>query len=101
LKLFQNLRKTFEGIVDPLLSAIRRELSYIIAKLHRIDFANKSERGMGGPSSYIKELTEKLSFIKSEILARFSLGNFEQTWCVILVLRLTSSAELWVGLLPS
>lgn len=80
----QNLRKAFEGIVDPLISAIRRELGYIIAKLHRIDFAKKSEPGMGGPSSYIKELTEKLSFVKSEILARYSLGDFERTWYVTL-----------------
>lgn len=64
--------------------AIRRELSAIIAKLHRIDFAKSVEPGMGGTSLYIKELTEKLSFIKAEILARYTLGDFGRTWCVLL-----------------
>jgi hypothetical protein len=71
--------------VDPLTSAIRRELGAIIAKLHRIDFARDVEPGTGGNTSlYIKELTEKLSFVKTEILARYSLGDFGRTWCVSL-----------------
>lgn len=72
----------FERIMDPLTVAIRRELSAIIAKLHRIDFAKPldSNAGMGGSSLYIKELTEKLTFIKSEIINRYSLGDYGRKW---------------------
>lgn len=66
--------------MDPLNSAIRRELSAIITKLHRIDFAKSVEPGMSGTSLYIKELTEKLSFLKAEILARYNLGEFGRMW---------------------
>jgi len=76
----KTIRKTFEIIVDPLNNVIRRDLSAVVAKLHRIDFARSVDPGMGGSSSYIKELTEKLAFIKSEILSRYSLGNYGRTW---------------------
>ncbi|KIK67031.1 hypothetical protein GYMLUDRAFT_156005 [Collybiopsis luxurians FD-317 M1] len=64
----------FERVVDPLLTAIRRELSAIIARLHRIDFSKSVDKsaGMGGPSFYMKDLVDKLSFIKSEVLSRYS-----------------------------
>ncbi|KJA27739.1 hypothetical protein HYPSUDRAFT_62781 [Hypholoma sublateritium FD-334 SS-4] len=78
----QNTYQFFERIMDPLTVAIRRELSAIIAKLHRIDFAKPldSNAGMGGSSLYIKELTEKLTFIKSEIINRYSVGDYGRTW---------------------
>ena len=82
--------------MDLLTSAIRRELSAITAKLHRIDFAKSVEPGMGGTSLYIKELTEKLSFIKAEILARYSLGDLGRTWCVTLKTFLYSTYLLFV-----
>lgn len=81
----QSFKQAFERIVDPLTTAIHRELGAIIAKLHRIDFAKPldSNAGMGGSSLYIKELTEKLSFIKSEIVSRYSLGDYGRTWLVL------------------
>jgi galactokinase/mevalonate kinase-like predicted kinase len=79
---FQNMYQFFEHIMDPLTVSIRRELSAIIAKLHRIDFSKSADAnpGMGGSSLYIKELTEKLTFIKSEIINRYNLGDYGRTW---------------------
>ncbi|KAF9484491.1 hypothetical protein BDN70DRAFT_825599 [Pholiota conissans] len=78
----ENIHQFLERIVDPLTVAIRRELGAIIAKLHRIDFARPvdANAGMGGSSLYIKELAEKLTFIKSEIVNRFDLGDYGRTW---------------------
>jgi len=78
------MKESYERIVDPLKTSIRRELSAIIAKLHRIDFSKSTDpdAGMGGSSLYMKELTEKLSFLNSEIMARFNLGDYGATWFV-------------------
>ncbi|KAH9485273.1 Conserved oligomeric Golgi complex subunit 5 [Psilocybe cubensis] len=83
----QNWRQAFERIVDPVATAIRRDLSAIIAKLHRIDFAKPVDpnAGMGGLSSYMKELTEKLSFIKSELIARYNIGEYGRDWVASIV----------------
>lgn len=73
----------FEKIIEPLTVAIRRELSAIISKLHRIDFAKPldANAGLGGSTSlYVKELSEKLTFIKAEIINRYSLGDYGRTW---------------------
>jgi conserved oligomeric Golgi complex subunit 5 len=70
--------------VDPVITAIRRELAAVITKLHRIDFAKTSDPmiGLGGPSFYMKELVEKMSYIKSEILSRYSVGHESSLWPV-------------------
>jgi hypothetical protein len=36
----------------------------------------------GGPSAYMKDLVEKLAFVKSEILSKFSVGDNEKEWFV-------------------
>jgi hypothetical protein len=71
-------------VVDPILTAIRRELGSIIAKLHRIDFDKSVDpmSGIGGPSFYLKELVDKLSFIKAEVLSKFNVGETGRTWLV-------------------
>lgn len=74
--------------MDPLLTSIRRDLGAVIARLHRIDFAKSVDpmSGMGGGSSmYMKELCDKLSFIKSEILSRFNVGDAGRSWVLSLV----------------
>lgn len=70
--------------MDPLLTAIRRELGAIIAKLHRIDFGKSVDpmSGMGGSSMYMKDLVEKLTFIKTEILAKFNIPEVSRSWLV-------------------
>lgn len=72
----------YECVVDPLLTAIRRELGAIVARLHRIDFGKSVDRagGMGGPSFYMKDLVDKLSFIKTEVLSKYSVEGESHTW---------------------
>jgi galactokinase/mevalonate kinase-like predicted kinase len=81
----KNIRLAFDQLVDPVLAAIRRELSAIIARLHRIDFGNNADpmSGMGGSSLYMKDLAEKLSFIKGEILSKYNVAETGQTWFVV------------------
>lgn len=80
--------RVYEHIVDPLLTSIRRELGSIIARLHRIDFAKSVDpmSGMGGGSSmYMKDLVDKLSFIKSEVLSKFNVGDTGRAWVMSIV----------------
>ena len=67
------------------MTAIRRELGAIIDKLHRVDFNRVVETvpGMGGPSFYMKDLVEKLTFIKTEVLSKFNLGDTSRSWFVL------------------
>lgn len=63
-------------------TAVRRELSAVIAKLHRIDFAKSVDPMSGGSSPYMKELTEKLAFIKAEIISRYDIDDSGWSWWV-------------------
>lgn len=84
----QSIFRAYERIVDPLLTSIRRELGAIIARLHRIDFAKSVDpmSGMGGGSSmYMKDLVDKLSFIKSEVLAKFNVGEAGRAWVMAIL----------------
>jgi len=80
--------RAYERIVDPLLTSFRRELGAIIAKLHRIDFSKSMDpmSNMGGGSSmYMKDLVDKLSFIKSEVLSKFNVGEAGRAWVLSIV----------------
>ncbi|TBU41671.1 Golgi transport complex subunit 5-domain-containing protein [Dichomitus squalens] len=82
------LHDTFDKIVDPLLASIRRELAAIIAKLHRMDFAASTDpmSAMGGGASpYMKDLVEKLAFIKDEILAQYHVPEVSRQWVLATV----------------
>lgn len=72
--------------MDPLLAAIRREAGAIIAKLHKQDFSDSvdpmSAMG-GGASPYMKELSEKLTFVKNEVLSQFNTPEVSRGWYVI------------------
>ncbi|KAF5389498.1 hypothetical protein D9757_004352 [Collybiopsis confluens] len=76
------IRLVFERTVDPLLNAIRRELSAIIARLHRVDFGKPFDRsaGMSGSSFYMKDLVDKLAFLKSEVLSSYSAEGESYEW---------------------
>jgi hypothetical protein len=80
----QNIRQAYQRLVDPILVAIRRELGAIIAKLHRIDLSKPADpmAGMSGASFYMKDLVDKLSFIKTEILSKFNVGEAGREWSV-------------------
>ena len=77
----QDLRKAYDNIVDPLLAATRRELNSIIARLHRLDLGQSgAAAGYAGPSTYIKDLSDKLNFIKNEVFAKFNVGDTSREW---------------------
>ncbi|KXN90188.1 Conserved oligomeric Golgi complex subunit 5, partial [Leucoagaricus sp. SymC.cos] len=83
----QNFYRSYERLADPMLAAIRRELSIIISSLHRIDFGKSVDplAGMGRSSLYTKELTEKLSFFKSEVLSKYNVGEVNKLWITSIV----------------
>ncbi|KAJ7039234.1 Golgi transport complex subunit 5-domain-containing protein [Mycena alexandri] len=83
----QNIHQAYQRLVDPVLVAIRRELSAIIAKLHRIDFSKPADpmAGMSGASFYMKDLVDKLSFVKLEILSKFNVGDAGREWVISIV----------------
>jgi hypothetical protein len=79
-----SIKLAFDRLVEPLLTAIRRELGAIIARLHRIDFGKPFDpmSGMGGTSLYMKDLIEKLSFIKLEVLSQLNVADAGREWYV-------------------
>ncbi|KIJ39463.1 hypothetical protein M422DRAFT_210357 [Sphaerobolus stellatus SS14] len=79
----RTLQSMCKRTIDPLLTAIRREIGAIIARLHRVDFSKTLDDmppGMGGASVYMKDLVEKLSFIRKEVLSRYVMGDITQDW---------------------
>lgn len=78
-------------MTDPLLQSIRREVSAILARLHRVALGKGLDGPMGGmgggPSPYMKELCDKLAFIRAEPLAKFNVGDLVNEWCVLILSR--------------
>ncbi|KAH7335890.1 Golgi transport complex subunit 5-domain-containing protein [Rhizoctonia solani] len=82
----KKIERQCEGISEPLLTAIRRDLGLILARMHRVDFS-KSFEGMapgmgGGASTYMKELTAKLGFLRNEVFSKFSVNDVVQDWTI-------------------
>ncbi|KAI0279355.1 Golgi transport complex subunit 5-domain-containing protein [Russula aff. rugulosa BPL654] len=76
-----NMMETYRHIVDPLLAAVKSDTGAIIAKLHRDPIRSTDPLAdMGGSSPYIKEITEKLAFMKTEVLARLSIEQVTREW---------------------
>ena len=84
IRVLKRLNRAFEKLAEPLIAAVRRELGAIIARLHRNDFGGSSDpmTGMmgGGPSPYMKDLVEKLGFIKSDIISLWNVPDVSQQW---------------------
>lgn len=71
----------FDGIVNPLLAAIKRELGAIVAKIHQSNSVPPPDpMSMGASSPYLKELIEKLEFVTREVLARFDVEGASREW---------------------
>ncbi|KAL0580334.1 hypothetical protein V5O48_001671 [Marasmius crinis-equi] len=82
----EKLDQAYNRIVESLSTAIRRDLGNIIDRIHRTDFGRSDPgAGMGGASMYMKDLVDKLSFIRTEILSRFSVGEDVQKWSASLL----------------
>ncbi|KAG2079304.1 hypothetical protein BDR04DRAFT_1086528 [Suillus decipiens] len=82
----KKLHVTYDGIVDPLLTAIRRELASIVSRLHRVDLQKAIDpmAGMAGPSLYIKDLTDRLNYVKTQIFTNFT-SDATQSWVLSIV----------------
>jgi hypothetical protein len=39
-------------------------------------------QGMGGSSMFLKELAEKLSYVRREVLSKYNVGELGQEWYV-------------------
>jgi hypothetical protein len=86
----EGLEKEYARIVDPLLSSVRRDVGAIIARVHKLDFGSSMDAhaslglGMGtaggGASTYMRDLVDKLSFVKTEIFPFFNIGEARRTW---------------------
>jgi len=87
LPAIDNIRRAYDSLVEPVMTMIRRELGAIIAKLHRMDLGNNldPDSNIGRSSSYMKDLADKLSFIKSEILSKYNLGESGYAWVTFIV----------------
>ncbi|KAH8119187.1 hypothetical protein DFH11DRAFT_1874064 [Phellopilus nigrolimitatus] len=92
----KEIRRSYDRIVDPLLVAIRRELGAIVGKLRKLDLgkAPDASAGMGGPSTYMKDLVDKLTFIKTEVLAKFNVGDAARVWVSTIVKNVIRSFVL-------
>ncbi|KAG2055186.1 hypothetical protein BDR06DRAFT_1020429 [Suillus hirtellus] len=82
----KKLHLTYDSIIDPLLTAIRRELASIISRLHRVDLqkATNPMAGMAGPSMYMKDLADKLNYVKTQIFINFT-SDMTQPWVLSIV----------------
>lgn len=71
----------YQTLVSPMQQAIQREISAILAKLHRINFGQEGTMP-NGSSLCLRELAEKLNFIKSEIVGVYDIGEAGRAWYV-------------------
>ncbi|KAI0250164.1 hypothetical protein BJV78DRAFT_1362419 [Lactifluus subvellereus] len=86
-------------VIGPILTAIKSESSAIIAKLHRESVRSADPLSyMGGSSAYIKELTEKSAFVKSEVLARLSIEDVAREWPLDIVRHVLRAFVLHVSI---
>ncbi|CEQ40042.1 SPOSA6832_01618, partial [Sporobolomyces salmonicolor] len=81
------LRSTYLGIANPLIMAIRREFSSLLARMHRVDYSKELDLASGpmmagGASSYMVDLTDKLALIKEEILGAYRVGELAKEWAL-------------------
>jgi hypothetical protein len=63
--------------------AIRRDFSSIIARMHRVDYSKKLDASpmmASGASSYMVDLTEKLTLIREEMLGSYRVGDLAKEW---------------------
>lgn len=85
----QTATECYRQATDSLTTAFKKDLGNIIARMHRVDFSKPvdpmSMAGGSGGSPYIKDLADKLGFIRTELLNRMSMGDFMKEWVLSLV----------------
>ncbi|KAM0790242.1 hypothetical protein ACM66B_005551 [Microbotryomycetes sp. NB124-2] len=84
-----NVRRLYLAIATPLILAIRRDFSNIVSRMHRVDYSKTapSEGPMtatqsGGPSPYMVDLTNKLAFVRDELLGTYKIGELGREWAL-------------------
>lgn len=80
----KSIQDMYQTLVSPMQQAIQREISAILAKLHRINFGQEGTMP-NGSSLCLRELAEKLNFIKSEIVGVYDIGEAGRAWIVSIV----------------
>ncbi|GAA6026653.1 hypothetical protein JCM8202_000464 [Rhodotorula sphaerocarpa] len=89
----ERARTTYVAIVNPLILAIRREFSALLARMHRTNYAADAATGepgrgrqagveSGGASAYMTDLTDKLTLVKDEILGAYRVGELARDWAL-------------------
>lgn len=76
------VRSTLFGIAAPLLGAIRREFSNILARMHKVNFDKPSQNEAGSSSPYMKDLADKLVYVRGEIFGPLKIGEMSKDWSV-------------------
>lgn len=74
------LRQQLYEVASPLLSAIRRDFGAILSRMHRVNFATPSDSEAGSSSPYLKDLGDKLAFVRGELLRPLKLGEMSKEW---------------------
>ncbi len=79
---FTIANSTIDRPLDTLNTAIKREISNIILRIHKVDFSKPVDpMSMGGNGSpYMVDLADKLTFLRTEILGRMNLSDRIKTW---------------------
>ncbi|KAH9961505.1 Golgi transport complex subunit 5-domain-containing protein [Russula dissimulans] len=94
-----NVMGSYHRIVDPLLTAIKSESGAIIAKLHREPVRSADPVAeMGGSSGYVREITEKLGFVRAEILPRLLIEEVAREWPLDIVRYILRAFVLHVSI---
>ena len=68
--------------------------------MHRVDYSKEADSAhghgpmsVGGTSSYMTDLVDKLALVKDEIFASYRVGDLAEEWCVDRPPRLRSSSS--------
>ncbi|GAA5884930.1 hypothetical protein JCM3774_004581, partial [Rhodotorula dairenensis] len=102
-------RSTYVAIVNPLILAIRREFSSLLARMHRTNYAADTTATAaaggapaieaGGASAYMTDLTDKLLLVKEEILGAYRVGELARDWALDLARFIVQTFLLHASLL--
>ncbi|GAA5906439.1 hypothetical protein JCM8208_004660 [Rhodotorula glutinis] len=82
-------RSVYLGIINPLILSIRREYSTLLSRMHRVDYSKEADSAhghgpmsVGGTSSYMTDLVDKLALVKDEIFASYRVGDLAKEWAL-------------------
>ncbi|GAA5944607.1 hypothetical protein JCM3775_005849 [Rhodotorula graminis] len=82
-------RSVYLGIINPLILSIRREYSTLLSRMHRVDYSKEADSAhghgpmsVGGTSSYMTDIVDKLALVKDEIFASYRVGDLAKEWAL-------------------